>query len=763
MKKTAMLMVLIIISVKLFGIEIFLDGMFHLDPIRGINGNQFEANSKFVQRMIYSPLVFPLEDPYLADSYSVTMDLSIIKSGIGYKTRQEDNNYLEYNYSLSQEGPHRTFFRVELRDNLNFTYIDDKGEIKLDELNAYDVVYSYRLAMITLGRIFNENIVGNNEFAINSLMYSRIRNIKDVYCDNNNKYVYFELNSNISCLDFVHLLVYIPILQFQNILPYNAAHRIYTELRTARFITGNIANTQYNDYDLKQLLNTRARIRNFLEKPRGYGQFIVKGVPSRSSGDRNVDLFSKIELVRNPNWCSFNNGIINLRRSDNINHNVYCNDRLELIIEHKTNINLHSSRIFEELLDKETDRNTVLYNMPITASLFSREQDNLDDLIRISRETLKQKMQISHRLYGIFFGPSPLNNNTPLSTNTRTLFSGLVDRYRLENTLLYTTKNISLQNFHSQITSDIESTVNNTNSRFKLITSDLQMQRLYLPFYVQGSVLNEITDEYNRRENNDEYYSYYRNILRNSTLQDYYLRACRREENEEIIQYSTTTESDRIYYEFIENGIIPPNTLKDLNDLFSSPDVQNDLFNNTGFRRIEILYVENDEVGKKLAEHYVNTLNVYFGEKNIKDYDNSLITNKSITANDAVVAAIWANARNSSRRNGNISLFVYGWNYKFDILDLLNFSVSEQDGKIAIRDLYRELIEGKHPTNDNLKDRPDSLIYRDIADRFTRGMMIPLIGIQNYAVYRSDNTQLHAFGDTRFNDIIMMLPFYWSR
>jgi len=309
LKKLLLLYILLIPFFRLIADEempIYLRDPFHLNPITGINGDEYEASSKFVQRMIFSPLVFPIEDPYLKDNYRITMDLSIIDNKIQYQESGK-NSFADFiiDNSNSKYGGQAKIFKVKLRENLKFT----KSKNRQFDLTAYDVVYSYRLARITTDRVYK---VSGGDMKINTLLYAKMKSIENIYYDSASNYIIFETDREMSCQAFVNLLVYVPILSIQQILKVNPkqdspiSKSLANSLKFS-LLPGGLNNIQYNDYDLNYLIRpgNRSLVNDFYKSPIGYGQFSVVLTLPYGGGDIIDDLFTTIKLERNPEWCLF--------------------------------------------------------------------------------------------------------------------------------------------------------------------------------------------------------------------------------------------------------------------------------------------------------------------------------------------------------------------------------------------------------------------------------------------------------------------------
>jgi len=334
MKKALFLIMLIFLvfgKVNAQDINIILRSPFRLNPITGINGDRYEASSKFVQRMIFSPLVLPLQDPYLQDDFDVAMDLSMIENRIQYfcEIRREFADF-RVDSNNSEVGGQARRFRVRLRDNLEFSPVRNRRW----EITPHDVVFSYRLARITMDRIFHAR-AGTQQ--INTLLYARIRSIENIYFDANSGYIVFEVERAITSQAFINLLVYAPIFSIRQMIQIDPRqdNEITRSLsRSLRFsqLPGEINDSRYDNYDFNFLLRpgNRSLVRDFFNNPMGYGQFVVQR--TRTYGGRDVihDLFGNVTLTRNPNWGNFSDSPYKTINNIRVRHRDFANNRLRI-------------------------------------------------------------------------------------------------------------------------------------------------------------------------------------------------------------------------------------------------------------------------------------------------------------------------------------------------------------------------------------------------------------------------------------------------
>jgi hypothetical protein len=765
--------------------EVSLITNFHINPITGIRGDELEASSKFIQRLMYSALVFPLADPFLTDDYDIVADLSIIEPIIEYTMDRYASNYNKYDISNDSNPSNSDLrgikFKVKLRDNLKFAgyeYINNRYILDRNTpLNAKDVVFSYRLSRITMDRVYKkweeglENRISNLE--INTLMYSRIKKINDIYALDDN-YIVFELDNYLSCKEFAKLLVYVPILSQLRILRKaytdNTIRGFYAQLNFKYLYNTQINHGDYDDFDINKLKD-RDHLKAFYGSPFGYGQFIAKG-PTHS-GTLIDDIFTGITLVRNENWCKFSNSSeeikkITLRHENekqtiNFNHSDYCNDELELVVtvisdhDSKNRINelfkgrrnergeivkdVNGETVLERDINNEfivKNNNKILYNIALSTNTFNNYQELKD----YSGLLTNKRMHISHQLYGVFFGKY---NNRPLSPYIRSLFYGIADRYKLENILKYTTRTSDPTDFRSVIL--------NEN-----LTSELRIKRLYLPFY-NDSDNGGFREDIQKIELKD---LFYKNIYDKITGEGVYSF------KDYFTKINTTSQENannehRNY--FMQNNVSYPDYL--INDLYSKSE--NDLMDSISNRiMIKVYFYGKDDIGKNIAGIYRNMLNAFFRE--LTGSINYSLKGADITVQELLNHDVnaWERTANDNSKRGIISLLVMGWNFKFDIREQLNYSFVDNSTINKINELYKNLISGD--TDVDIID-----IYRRIATAiigFNNNasgnyiddcIMIPLVSIENYTIFNKTNEIFDNDILKNMDSQIMLLPFYWGK
>jgi len=717
-----------------------LSSQFRLNPILGINGDDYEASSKFVQRMIYSPLVFPLQDPYLQDDFEYHLQLSLIEE-LAYSI--DNRNWITIdlnNRRALTSGSGYIYFRVKLRDGLHF--YQGNTSRAYDTLKVQDVVYSYRISRITMDRKFLGYINDpTRQLGINTLMYSRIRSFKNVYCrDDNSGHIFFTMDSNKTGDAFLKLLVYVPILsskqmnndslKMRGVSPspeYISLHR--ADLDMARlFDSGEINNREYDFYDINKILlvlDNRGNVlrttplgEQFFRSPVGYGQFVLRGRPTPSG--RDPDLWTEVHLARNPHWSHFGS-TIKIIGGERFDHNLYRNRTNGLIIKY--------SRGLDRGLSGESE---ILYNEPLSSSMFKT-----GELSIISLDRNKLRMQISHNLYGIFFGPDLQNTQGYMYEEVRLFLSYFADRVRLENILKYVIGNPDPDVFESEIM--VEGFPDENGNLVPSLIGDLQIQSLYFPFFTalqdnNLTSLSNIGGFYDTLRNNDVLFQQYRDQLREQSISTYYRR----------LPLNPPSIRTDFYNRYVGGLAFDGNILANMDTSFNNA---RRYMTRDGQIRIEMVYKSDDSIGHRIANRYKDLLEYYFRSNGIR----AVINVHNIDSYSG-----WRSRAISNSRSDKISLLVRGWNYKFDLLDDIhptNQFIFREDFD-AVRERYFDMIKDNDHDTENVVQR--------IAQEFVnRSIMIPLVGIQNYVVFNR-TPKFEYFNKYRDKFEIILLPFYWD-
>jgi hypothetical protein len=714
------------------------DTEFRLDPIQGIRGDPLEANSKFVQRFIFSPLVLPLADPYLQDTFEVVIDLSLIDR-LDYYQENQWKNYNLRNKEYNESNPESMFFRVKLRDNLNFIYINDNNQVVIwDALSADDVVFSYRMARVTSDRVYKNYQMQNDKslsIELNTLLYSKLKSFSmvNIEAGNNDRIVTFTMDKSYRCEQFLRLLAYVPILSATQICGdaikkspqsplYQSIHNQYFNMKNT-----NIMNNELNLYDFNKI--DKRQLDRFYKRPVGYGQYLVRGTKSTGSNDRSRH--SECRLVKNEEWCNYIYGTANLG-GKTFYHSNYRNAREEIIIRLTNNINL--STRFNQL----RENNVILYNIPLAAINFGVFGANLQEIVKIAGDTKKRKMQISHNLYGIYFGPDfNFYDDRSISRDVRDFFALFADRSRIENILKYSYNNEP----------DYLSFEEIMNSGDDFIVSDIKTKRIYYPFYMgninDGTIeITELDKFYEQEQKKDTFSQEYNEELYGDEF------------SKEYFKYGLYTDSLRedFFNKYVGGNSYSSKINSEL--LLKFINIRNKIVKNNEINII-IFSIRNDIISKTIALHYRDVLIQFFKEQ-VK-FSGSIKINV-----DEIAKQDWRNRAISNKNRNIISLLVKGWNYKLDLLDELNDQFIDAWDKNNIKTQYDNLV------NSSIEISAETIVAK-IASQFTiNNLMIPLVALQNYAVYKNKNSDpnplIGTFESKEYQDIeILLFPYYWRK
>jgi hypothetical protein len=383
---------------------------------------------------------------------------------------------------------------------------------------------------------------------------------------------------------------------------------------------------------------------------------------------------------------------------------------------------------------KNIKLNEVLYNIPVSANIF-RNYDSIKDFLGKGN---KKAMQISHYLYGIYFGPSIGNINLPINKNIREFFSWFADRPRIENIIKYSSENMSYPTFNAKIGEEIA-------SGGKTLLSDLYIQRLYHPFYIGSSVSTEANDisKFNvEQELQDLYLQDYLEKLRGyNNLLDYY---------KTLFDFSSR---QKFYFDYIDGKTLPTSVKAELDARLNR--IKSDISKNNSLQ-FTVFYKKDDTTGKIIADHFRDMLDEYFR-------NSFVVPDIQIKSDELDDYGNWKRTAESNARQGVVTFLVKGWNYKFDMLDELAGQFIEKSDFDEVEGYYNTMIAGASGT---ASISPEGLVYR-IAGLFNaNSIMIPLVGLQNYALYSTQDNgpkTIAASFSTHKDIEILLLPYYWRK
>jgi len=732
-------------------INVNLDSFFKLDPIKGISGEYFEENSRFVQRFIYSPLVIPLQDPYLQDKYEISQELSLINNDFEYSNTGRDDDWQRYSgnwdtASLQRNGRGYKYFRVTLRDGLKFYDFQREGRRSTGRLNApiplgrEDVVFSYRMVRVTSDRKCDEFLRRKGKLEINTLLYTKILAFNDVYCDADQQKICFEMRIDYKLDEFLKQLVYVPILSavvigsdaMVNNPGSNEYKKIHERWNMKEFRTqGRLNQPEFNLYDLYRD-GGEERLRR---RPMGYGQFLVTDLPSGST-DSDQSLYSRITLKRNPYWCSFA-----VKGPKEINHTDYQDNILTVRIigdNEKTN----SNRILDLLNTTPTaettmNNNDIVYNIPISLATFNLTDASTSSFADIIE---KKEMQISHNLYALLFGPDPKSARAgKMPDRLRIFFTKMINRPAIENIIRFGNNSNDIPGYLG------------SNSNKGLFLSDIKIRRLYYPFYFgggyQGNMMMRDLDE--KMLSND--------LLTLEYIDEINIKDGEIEVNKLREHYQGLRENlrDNFISRYMRGGISPTlnrryfERLKsEYIELLKRDDIVLNTQQNHNRLEIEILH-SRDEICKQIALYYKNVLEIFFNgivsvniETNPMDYD------------------LWKNKANNNARNNKYTFYIHGWTYRLDILNILlnQFTGDRHIMDEIIKD-YEELIK-QNTTVEVFIQKMSRRFEVNQDSSIMDPLPVPLVSVQNYSLFRSGDSVLAQIKKLD-NLQLMLFPYYW--
>jgi hypothetical protein len=734
-------------------IDIKLNSFFRLDPIKGISGDEYEENSKFVQRFIYSPLVIPMEDPYLQDDYDISPELSMIENIIEYS--YDGKNWEKYDIrGINNKNPNQAnigyrYFRATLRKGLKFYRIDEKEKkLVVLSLGQEDVVFSYRMLRITSDNkyleYFNSNDI-NKKLEINTLLYTKIMAFNDVYCDNDDnekRNICFEMRITYTPADFTKLLVYVPILSAETV-----GTKSMSTKGSQQYI---MMHDRWNMKDLRSSGASQWEVYKFYdlykdggdkrlnELPTGYGQYLVKETKNQS-GDEKY-LYRAITLSRNPYWCDFAvegpGGLYHANFRDSHWTNSFIVNISGKSIE-------TTSTLINDLVTEESEPNEIIYNIPISLNTFligNNPIENIRDILD------KREMQISHNLYALLFGPDPRyarqsrQSETPMPHNLRMFFTKMINRSSIENIIRFGTDDATIGQYIAYDTG--------------LSLSDIKVRRLYYPFYFGGGYQgNKNMEDIDRR------------MLANDRLTLEYIDKIRDDSVSELRKYYQSLKDDVEKKNFIKRYILGEISSKvnrqyfeELRNEFNR--IKNNMVLNSGSLEIEILYPPGDEICFQIAEYYRNVLQGFFNDVLDTEESCNIRLSPEVYKRDPLndYKDSWKGKAIDNARANKYTFYIYGWPYRLDILNDLSNQFTDRITMDTIRGDYIRLIN----QNSNVEYSIFELAQRFEISRNTNVMNtlpIPLISIQNYSLFRKENTFITQ--ERLKYSQFMMFPYYW--
>jgi hypothetical protein len=596
---------------------------------------------------------------------------------------------------------------------------------------------------------------------LNTLLYSKLKTFNNVYINEKDdkkppehpEYICFEMDNKISSDDFLMSLAYVPILSCMQLrssesIKDNVNHKEYISLRKKidlkelqkssgkfwdkeRRKDKEFWNPDYDLYDFTVIENKTGD--KFYSTPRGYGQYFVRKNSAKTDTSREKYLYYACDFIKNDEWCNFGSSV-KRAGGETFNHNDYRTSD-EVIRITGTN----EYEIAERLLNLNSSQ--ILYNVYLSANMLNALSDDEKNLT--DKGVKKRRMQISHYLYGIYFGPDLSNTNIPVHQDIREFFASFADRSRIENMVKYYYQNTNDLSFDSMI-----QRYKNDKDASPSFLQELQVQRLYYPFYLGVNDLSDKTKSdsksiadysvtgkyYTELEEADKFFMAYKDELYGDTLEKHYLG----------FGTSEGTERYNFYTKYVGGTEMPKEVEDNINEKYSRVK-----YRIAGNNAISLTIFYTDQVGQAIANHYKALISDYFAKN-------------GVTANiepEDLGSSNWQNTARNYARRGIYTLFVKGWNYKFDMLDELDDQFVDKESLNAVQYYYNQLVDGS-------EQKAENVIQRIAKQYVDHTIMIPLVGIQNYAVYINDKNGNNGVAASmeQFQKVeLLLLPYYWRK
>jgi ABC-type transport system substrate-binding protein len=685
---------------------------FSLNPILGIVGKDTDPDSRFVQRMIFSPLAMPRTDPLVDSNFVIDYSSSMfILSRCQYlddATRSWKNIQGRH---LTDTDTKATRFRVQLREDLKFSNGTD--------ITAADIVFSYRLAKVTLME------KDNTRNYTNAILQSKLSDLYDV-SKVNNTMAEFELTQVKTIPDFINFLAFAPILSYKQFK--------FQESGLAKPLGDS--NDDSNDiYNMKKAWFKDIQ-NDFEKEPAAYGQYKVK-LPIKVSdfvSDNNPTIFLReATLVKNAYWRP--NGEEDIftdnRGSQDIKGWRYAEfsgspERDTIIIQKDQSVNDDQKRL--EPLQSST---AVVMNFPVTLPTVDAYQGTFND-----RDIKMEKMYISYKFYGLVYSQ---NKHGFLDNKVKHFFknclnrSALVQSFKTTQRMLESGRPQNYMEYDDKISvgthyypffegdfvpnAEYDSSVKKMDKLYSILYKDdksmkykdemEEVIKIFLDKIDKGAALDE--DEKERRK-------YWVDVLRGLQFFDGMKEELAEDfEKRKIGSYFTSN------YFTVSNGVLILRIIYDVNDS-RARDI-------AGFYRDNLICIFQYLLDERLLP------------AEIKDFD---------------IRAEKRDYRNLKLESDNsYDIAVYGWNHRFDFLgEFGNFDRSVGAG--ALRVLYDEML-GSLGNNNALLDGMAKL-----AEQIDETQIVTtILSLQNCVLYNSSKTEFRNYA--MLEDYAMMYPYYWRK
>jgi hypothetical protein len=396
-KRCILLFLCVFCSSKVFTYQItlLLKNPFSLNPIIGLNGNEGDSDSRFIQRMIFSPLIVPMADPTLDSHFNYDISVSMLTQILVFDL--ESKNFIESNFDISRNIYSRRF-RVKLREDMYFRY--GEGKEKYDKVTAEDVVFSYRLAQTSL------NFFKNNNFS-NIFLHAQLSDLENIrWIDPQTVEVTLKSKKNVD--QFMRFLCLTPIL---SVLQLRGSK---IEERREYSFNKNMLSNEMSDYNLW----TYKSLNDFEKMPASYGQFYVQTVATEELSKGTIPMmYRNVILRKNTYWMPPVEKKSKILTELNLGkHDEYQNDRDEIHIQKE-----NSKYSIKELIDKP---NTFFIDYPLTLSDYMYDKSVFES-DNVYKKFSVLKRNDSLKMYSFLYS----SDSVPLkNTQIRTFFKNCLNR-----------------------------------------------------------------------------------------------------------------------------------------------------------------------------------------------------------------------------------------------------------------------------------------------------------------------------------------------
>jgi hypothetical protein len=716
-------------------ITIPLEHSFNLNPVLGITGTANDPDSRFVQRILFSPLVVPKTDPTIDMDFQYDLTVSLLdrQQDIRYDTADDSQNprWREVSLGSFSDEIMSNHFLVYLNKDMSFVF---KGQ-KYDSLTAEDVVFSYRLAQTTLSR---KDSGGNLSEAdqrfynyTNAILRAKIGGLRSISCEDAYS-VEFLFNEKKTVKQLLEFMVYTPIVSVKQLFPLNNTDKKrYVREDEFRFSPRDDTATREKNkvYDMRDKIY-ESGLKVFQESPASYGQYYVRDKAGLEPGTGMMRNAKSVELAKNTEWAknaAENSELMELGLGM---HTDYVNNMDRLKFEF-----IQNRRGFERLKAISEKREKLLItNFPLTGQAILQRPGlfapkNTDDTAK-AYSLISQKMHISYKLYGLVYSTQSRMFNAP---ENRAFFRDCLNRGAL------------IQRIKASV--QIRRWANERDRELlRNMLNQIEITPLYYPFYEGVSRIDtgKLSELYNTCKESDHSMDDTESLER--MIAD---SVAGKAEDLNLIEGIM---SGRHIQDDLLDSIIQKYT--ELKEVSMNPDERIDA--NPNQITIRIIYNgEPSSVDAEIAKFYKENLNTIFGKLKEEGY-----IDKKVNLSILVKETTQLSNKPSSIMDANPAEFdiaVYGWNYRIDFLG--EFAKQIHPTKRSRLESQYELLLAKMGTVTAVND-----LLLQISEEIVKEQTITtLLGIQNYVLYDKNRIAMDNLGDDKLGQFSMLYPYYWRR